>query len=123
MVITLAKLPLLLTPLTYIPVGKDAKHAKKLLILLNKLINSTSNAILHEGFTEIQQITRPHPGETEVAEQLFLVCIIEFLNTPGLYNNLVLNNEVGPEAFIKPDSLVLDGNGNLAFNLNPRCRN
>ena len=123
MVITLAKLPLLLTPLTYIPVGKDAKHAKKLLILLNKLINRTSNAILHEGFTEIQQITQPHPCETEVAEQLFLVCIVEILNTLGLYNNLVLNNEVGPEAFIKPDSLVLDGNGNLAFNLKPRCRN
>ena len=87
MVITLAKLPLLLTPLTYIPVGKDAKHAKKLLVLLNKLINSTSNAILHEGFTEIQQITQPHPCETEVAEQLFLVCIVEFLNTLGLYNN------------------------------------
>ena len=87
MVITLGKLPLLLTPLTYIHVGKDAKHAKKLLVLLNKLINSTSNAILHEGFTEIQQITQPHPCETEVAEQLFLVCIVEFLNTLGLYNN------------------------------------
>ena len=87
------------------------------MILLNKLINSTSDAILHEGFTEIQQITRPHPCEAEVAEQLLLVCIVEFLNTLGLYNNLVLNNEVGPKAFIKPDSLILDGNGNLAFNL------
>ena len=68
MIITLAKLPLLLTPLTCIPVGKDAKHAKKLLIVLNQLIDSTSDAILHEGFTEIQQITQPHPCETEVAE-------------------------------------------------------
>ena len=45
------------------------------------------------------------------------MCIVEFLNTLGLYNNLVLNNEVGPKAFIKPDSLVLDGDGNLSFNL------
>jgi len=96
---------------------KGAKHAKKLLIFLNKLIDSTSNAILHEGFTEIQQITQPHPCETEVAEQLLLVCIVEFLNTLGLYNNLVLNNEIGAKAFIKPDSLVLNGDGNLSFNL------
>jgi GxxExxY protein len=33
---------------------KDAKHAKKLLIFLNKVIDSTRDAILYEGFTEIQ---------------------------------------------------------------------
>jgi len=34
--------------------AKHAKHAKKLLIFLNKVIDSTRDAILHEGFTEIQ---------------------------------------------------------------------
>ena len=43
---------------------KAAKGAKESLLFFNKAIDSPDDAILHKGFSKIQQITQPHPAKT-----------------------------------------------------------
>jgi len=96
----------------------QSRQARKgLLNLFNKAIDHTGDPILHQRFTEVQKITKMHLSKAQVCEQLFSVCIVEFLNTLEFYNNFVLNNEVSPEAFIKLQPPVFDGDGNLSLNL------
>ncbi len=45
------------------------------------------------------------------------MCIVELLNTLELNNNFILDDQIGPESFIKPESSVFDGDGNLSLNL------
>ena len=43
--------------------------------------------------------------------------VVELFNTFEFHDDLVLDDEVGTEAFIKLKPLVLDGDGDLPFNL------
>jgi hypothetical protein len=83
-------------------------------------IHNAFDAVLQMDFTEVDQQPKPPVAQPKLGEQLFAVNFGELLNGFEFNDYLVLDQQVGAEAFVKFQIIVTDGNRNLTLHTQPQ---
>jgi hypothetical protein len=74
-------------------------------------VNNASDAVFDEGYLEVDEQAKALVGEPEIGQKLLLVDRGEQLDGFDFHDDLVFDDQIGPESGVDADILITTGIG------------
>jgi hypothetical protein len=89
----------------------SSKHQR----FLGHAIGDTLNAVLDQVFAEVDKEAESLIHQPQIGQDLFAVDRIERCNRFDFHNYAIVDDQIGAETFVEPDSIPCDRNKYLSF--------